>query len=204
MPNIIVMKARLVAVALTSSLLALSANAVTYSFTQNFQSGGVLSGSFTGEDSGNGFLEYDSFSALPELSELSAFSLSYSGGGGVPAFSMGLGELLEFSFRLGGDLTVGNDSGGELGGEGISAYLWAPGVGDWFYATGELQFLNPGGTLDFANSGFTVFESDSADENPLAVEQVPDSGSTALLGLPLALALFASRIVRKGRGECRD
>lgn len=78
-----------------------TASTITFNFTQKgFQSfqggaGGVITGSFTGEDkNGDGYLNILS-------GEISAYSVSFSGNTDIPAFTHGLGDLRYFSYAIG-------------------------------------------------------------------------------------------------------
>ena len=76
-----------------------SATAANYSFSQDgFAGGGLLTGTFSGVDTGDGVLV---------LSELSAFALSFAGDTNVPDFTLGLADLLAFSYDL-GDARLGD------------------------------------------------------------------------------------------------
>lgn len=69
------------------------ANAVTFNFTQDgWTEGGTLTGSFSGED-GNG-------DGVIEETEVTDYSISWSGNSLVPSFKQGLSNLYTWQFSL--------------------------------------------------------------------------------------------------------
>lgn len=99
----------------------------SFTFSQEgFAEGGVISGSFTGTDlNSDGFLQGASFNA-GGITEITEFSVSWSGNSDIPAFSQSLIDLTYFSF----DTT--KSTLGEVGPEGIAT--------NWFGTTG-FQYL---------------------------------------------------------------
>lgn len=110
------MKLKSVLFAAVVAVSSLSVQAASYSFSQGgFDGGGSVSGSFSGADLDlNGFLDFNS-------SEISSFSLSFSGGTLAPAFTMGLGDLAGLVYQLNGGNLIG-DNGAVNSGEGIVAW----------------------------------------------------------------------------------
>lgn len=98
-----------------------------YTFTQSgFAEGAVISGSFSGNDlNHDGLIQGASFNP-GGLSEITVFSLAWSGNSDIPAFSQSLIDLTFFSFD------TANSTLGQVSPEGIAT--------NWFGLTG-FQYL---------------------------------------------------------------
>ena len=99
----------------------------SYTFTQDgFAEGAVISGSFTGNDlDHDGLIQGASFNP-GGLSEITAFSVAWSGNSDIPAFSQTLIDLTFFSFD------TAKSTLGQVSPEGIAT--------KWFGLTG-FQYL---------------------------------------------------------------
>ena len=98
-----------------------------YTFTQDgFAEGGLITGSFSGTDSDqDGFIQGATFNS-DGLSEITSFSVSWSGNSDIPAFSQTLIDLTFFSYD------TAKSTLGQVGPEGIAT--------NWFGLTG-FQYL---------------------------------------------------------------
>lgn len=133
------LKSALFAVALAVG--SLSAQAATYSFSQDgFAGGGSVTGSFSGVDlNADGLLDYNT--TIGGNSEISLFSLSFSGGAQAAAFTMGIGDLAGLVYQVNGGNFIG-DNGLVNTGEGIVAIgaqvAYFSGVGPLGSAGGQI------------------------------------------------------------------
>lgn len=178
-------RARILAGALAASLACAGANAIDFTFSQSGFAGGSVTGSFSGEDvDGDGFLSFDLFA--PGADTVSAFSLLFSGGGGLGAFSLGLADLEGLIFKIDGDDILGNDFNPDGLPEGLAAFDGA--TGNYFYA-GDAFTLSAGVQGEVGN--FYSYDFLESTSEATAVETVPDSGSSAALLGGAMLGLFA-------------
>lgn len=158
---------RSVLTAIAALVVSVSAHSTEFKFTlTNFTGGGQLAGTFAGEAGANDLLE---------LSELTGFSLRFSGDNNVADFTLGLGDLKGFVFDRRGGL-LGDDPV-----EGI--YSDAPLI----FISGLGAAGIPGTVID---DGVGYTENLSA----ISIQSVPESSTLALFGLGLAgLALRRRR-----------
>ena len=112
-----------------------------YTFTQSgFAEGAVISGSFSGNDlNHDGLIQGASFNP-GGLSEITAFSVAWSGNSDIPAFSQSLIDLTFFSFD------TANSTLGQVSPEGIAT--------NWFGLTG-FQYL-AGLGVNSSNASYIV------------------------------------------------
>ncbi len=174
--------ARRLAGVLAASAVCASASAIDFTFSQGgFAEGASLTGSFSGSDDDlDGFLTYDVFGGLYEITQ---FSLSFSGNSLVSAFSMGLPELQALSFKLDGDSVLGND-----------LLFVSPYTAEGLVVANSDYILTVGDLISY--EGSPIIESatnydllDKSLENPIT-QQVPDAGSSAALLGGAMLGLF--------------
>lgn len=119
---------------------ASATNAAIYAFSQDgFAGGGIVTGLFEGADLNNdGFIQGTTF--IEGLAEISAFSVSWSGNGFMPAFSQTLSDLTHFSYNTSKSVL------GDVFPEGIAT--------NWFGQSGY-QYLTGQGVNSFT-AGYVV------------------------------------------------
>lgn len=139
----------------------LRTQAATISFSlSNFSPGGVLSGSFTGEDVNN--------DSILMVDELSLFDVIWSGNDSVGAFSLGLSNLFSFQFDLNEPTKP-------------SSLTFVAGKGNPQYLDPKVQLSNSLATVQYYgrvsraeikdnNYGIKI---DSIPTNPIPTEPVP-------------------------------
>ena len=163
--------------------LASSAQASLYDFSQTgFSEGATISGSFQANDlNGNGLIQGSVFS---DFSEISAFSLSFSGNSDVPAFSQSFSDLSFLGYSLGqNQLGAANPEGLATNWFGDSGYTYVSGV----YANGA----QGGGIIDWS----TGFSTETSQLLSISAAPVPESASLTLL--LTGLAGLTARLKRK-------
>ena len=151
--------------------------ALSFDFLQTgYDEGAFVVGTFSGEDANNDSVLF--------LDELSGFDMIWSGNSLVPAFSMSLGNLLAFSYELGGPLL------GDVLFEGIISFNGAAYLG----GVGALELVFPGSSTSGLTGAVLIPDvSVSATREAILVapRNVPDNGSTVLLGM-LGVLSFAA------------
>jgi hypothetical protein len=175
------------AIASVLAFSAVGAQAASYTFSQGgFTGGGSLTGSFSGVDSdANGLLDA---SPSPGVSEITAFSLSFSGDSQVANFTLGYSDLAGLVWDLGQGAFIGNN--GAVGtGEGIAAFST-----DVMYLTGIGPNGVAGGAVsDFNTGGFTS----TTQMVSVSAVPVPEPETWAMLLVGLGLVAIVSR--RRGK-----
>ncbi|OAI20268.1 hypothetical protein A1359_21230 [Methylomonas lenta] len=160
---------------------ATSAHALqSYIFTQDgFAGGGSITGSFAGNDlNSDGFIQGAIFNA-GGLSEITSFSVSWSGNDTIPAFSHTSSDLTFFSFD------TAKSTLGQVNPEGIAT--------NWFGLTGY-QYLTGQGVNSYNGSYVVNAETLVNVEtfgliNVAPVTSVPLPGAAWLFG-PALLSVF--------------
>jgi hypothetical protein len=174
------MKSSIAALATLALAAAITgpAAAADYSFTlSGFSGGGTLSGSFSGnDDDGNGVI-----SSIDPGTEVTAFSMSFSGDSAVGDFNAGLTELLSLVYKPAGGLVIGDDL--LPYGEGLWVEQGSKNLIAGLGAYGELGAL----VADLAK--------DASSMAPLPVAVVPEPASWALWLLGAA-GLAGARVAR--------
>jgi hypothetical protein len=177
------MKLKSLFMALALAVGSLSTQAATYSFSQTgFTGGGLLSGSFSGADINlDGILDFSA-------NEISAFSLSFTGGTSVSAFTLGYGDLFGLVFKINAGNFIGDDTT-TAGSEGIGAfndqYTYVSGVGPMT----ELGLGGGQGALIMDASSSPLTSSTSVIE----ISPVPEPESYAMLLAGLGMMGFVAR-----------
>ncbi|CAG1022909.1 PEP-CTERM sorting domain-containing protein [Methylomonas sp. LL1] len=170
---------KLLSIAAVAGLIfsASAANAALYTFTQTgFTGGATITGAFEGEDlNHDGYIKGATFFA-EGLSEISAFSVSFSGNAFVSAFSQAYTDLTLFGFD------ISRTAMGNAAVEGIAT--------NWFEGTGRYQYLTGVG-VNGAQDGYVVDTLTGIyDGSPNLVSVTP-----AAVPVPGAVWLFGSALM---------
>ena len=150
----------------------MSANAVTidYYYSQGgYSNGGTVSGTFSANDSNNDG-QISSFS-----SEVTAFTLTFSGNITIPSFSHNFGNLSGLVYDIGsgilGDGSTGSIEGMASNWSGTSGFDFASGLGPTGGIGGRIVNIATGATISTAS--------------PIIVTTVPEPESWILLAAGL-------------------
>lgn len=180
--NTIMTRGALAAAAMFFGNAAVAAPTV-YDFTQGgFTGGGVISGSFTGEDVDmNG--EISAFDG-----EVTALTGMYSGGANVGAFSFDLADL----FSLVWELDAAIDDGMADAVEGIQVF-----VADFGYAAGPGPFVACDGVADCGQVQDFVTGGEDLSTEAVVIER------SAVIPLPAPALLLMSGLAALGVARAR-
>lgn len=160
---------------------ATSANALqSYTFTQDgFAGGGSITGSFSGNDlNSDGFIQGATFNP-GGLSEITSFSVSWSGNAAIPAFSQTSSDLTFFSFD------TAKSTLGQVSPEGIATNWF--GTSGYQYLAGQGVNSYNGSYVVNAETLVNVETFGAINVSPVAA--VPLPGAAWLFG-PALISLF--------------
>jgi hypothetical protein len=156
-------------------MMSQSASAIPYTFTQDgFSEGATITGMFAGDDLNN-----DGQLVFGPGSELTDFSMSFSGNSIIPAFTLTLADLWGFVYDIGTPFL----------GDGITGYVEGIGASSATveYTTGQGPNMFDGAVINYA-TGAT-----DGSQNLVVVNAVPEPASLLLMGIGLAGFGVASR-----------
>ncbi len=186
--------AKRVLAALLGLLLAAPAAAAPMSFVfsqTGFTGGGTVTGSFTADDT-----DMDGQLTLFSADEILAFSMSFSGGGGVPAFTLGLDDLIGFVYDNDGG-PLGDDASEGIDVSDLSTFAWLVGAA----VTTEPSCGSVVGCIIYTPDSETEIVLTTS--GSVTVEAVPVPGAFILFASALALGGLGVAASRRRPARCR-